>query len=79
MGDFVLRRRVFNLEVNVWEELMRTIEGVMSVERTRDKVISALTLFGRFFYKSLRRSIAKVHPISDRWKILWAMFVPLKV
>lgn len=50
---------------------MSTIEGVLPMERIKDRVIWAPSSSSRFFYRSFRRSIVTVGPVGDRWKSLW--------
>lgn len=38
----------FRMEVDVWEEFLRTIEGVIPVEGTRDRVIWVLSSSVKF-------------------------------
>lgn len=60
------------------KDFMRTIKGVISVEGTKDRVICALLSSGMFSCKSFRKSIERVSMVSDRWKLLCVMQVPLK-
>lgn len=43
--------------MEVWEEFMSNIEGVVLVEETKDRVIWAPSCFGKFSFRSFRRTI----------------------
>lgn len=55
-----LRRCVFDGEVDIWEEFLRTIEGVVLVKGSKDKVIQAPSSSGRYSCKFFRSKIARV-------------------
>lgn len=65
--------------MDVWDDFMSNLEGVFPVEGTRDRVIWAPSSSGRFSCRSFRRLIARLGPISDKWKSLWDMPILLKV
>lgn len=77
--EIALCRRAFGWEVDVWDEFMRSNEGFVPVEETRDKIIWAPSSSRRFTCIFFRRSISKKGLVSDRWKILWGLSVLLKV
>lgn len=58
---------------------MSSIDKIVLVEGTRDRVLWALSSFGRFICSSFRRSLARVGVVFDRWKLLWDLPVPIKV
>lgn len=58
---------------------MSTIERVIPIEETKDRIIWAPSSFDMFSYRSFTRSITRVSLVSDRWKTLWDMSVQLKV
>lgn len=73
-----LRRHVFYKGVDFWEDFLRAIEGVILVEGTPNKVIWAPSSIGKFSCRSSRRLLALGSQVSNRWKGLWEMPVPLK-
>lgn len=73
------RRRLFDREVNIWDEFLRTINGVLLVEGTNDRVIWAPSSFNKSSCRFCSRMIAGGHTFLDRWRVLWNLFVHFKV
>lgn len=77
--DIRLMRRVFDWEVDIWNNFMGIIEGFFPLEGMKDRVIWAPAGLEKFSCRSFRRFVAREWSISEKWKTLWVLSIPLKV
>lgn len=54
-----LRRRVFDWEIDIWDEFRDTIDRIILVEGTKDRVVWTLLPSEWFSLISFRRSLAR--------------------
>lgn len=55
----VFKRRVFDLEIEIWEDFLRSIERIVLVEGSKDRVIWVPSSSERLTCSSFKRTIAR--------------------
>lgn len=50
---------MFDLEVDIWEDILRAINGIIFAKTVRDRVIWDVSSSNRFSFRSFMRSITR--------------------